>query len=677
MRRLLLSLLTIIGVGGAFAAAPAASLAMNPASFAAPTTTMVPGSSGALSGTMTTADFSQDGHADVAVYDGNWQTSAQSLAVWSSTTGGGSTNWSWSTLTPPPSTSVHGEAVAAANMNPGTDSNPDLIALGESAMSGGSVLAVYLGNGDGTFQAQIDTTLPGYAEGLTVADVNGDGIPDVLIPTLVNNGSEWEAEVVTLIGKGDGHFEAPIVSPVDSSTSEADVIATGIAVGQFTGGGSPDIAVSQAFSPPNDVYVLKGDGTGAFIDPTPMSLGVGSFGLAAGDFNGDGKDDFALPVGVPGSGGTVAGERIVTALGHDDGTFTALAPAQPEWASEHNPYSYTIHAADLNGDGLPDLLLPVASDSGEGGVWALLSDGDGSFSGGVTGLEGDGVWDVGAGDFNGDGRPDIAALVAHPGAELELAVYDNTSEPALALGGSALDLGGTTLGQTTTRQVTITDSGNYGLSISSLSLGGANAADFKATGCTAAPISPGASCDIDVTFTPSTAAAESATLTIASDAPSQPTATVALSGTGTKPGEAGGGSGNGSGPGGKGSGSGSGATATGTLKLARTASVSAKGQAALKLTCNGADCAGRLTLTASAKKKVKGKTKIRPVKLGSVRYSVGRGITKTVTLKLSAAGLRALDAAPGRRLAAKAAIAPDGGSASTVKLMLTGARPAR
>lgn len=682
MRRLALYVLTVIGTGWALAA-PTSSLAAGPPpSFATPTTAAVPGPAVALNGVIATADFNHDGHADVASYDGNWQTQEQSLAVWISSPSAAPVSWSWYTLTPPPVAAFAGSAVATADLNPGTDNAPDLLALAMSETPGASQLGVYLGNGDGTFQPQVDATLPGIANGLTVADVNGDGVPDVLVPTMVQiAGAEWQAEVVTLIGQGDGTFGPPIVSPVDLGP-ESEVIATGVVVGQFTGSGFPDIAVSQAFSPPNDVYVLRGDGSGSFTEPIPLSLGVGSFSLAAGDFDGDGKEDLALPIAdsAP-SGGTVLDERVATALGNDDGTFVSLAPAEPKWTRGQNPYSYTIHAADLNGDGSPDLLLPVASDAGEGGVWALLSNGDGSFADGVTGLESGNVWDVGAADFDGDGRPDVVALREDLGGGLELAVYDNTSAPSLALDASSLDLGEATVGRTSTRQLTITDEGNYALSVSAVTVGGAAAADFEATGCAGATIAPGESCGVTVSFSPTAPEAEGATLTIASDDPGRPAATVPLSGTGTsasEPSGPSGGAGSGSGAAAAGSGAASpgGAvqgpqpTRAGTLKLARTASVSTKGLVSLKVSCVGGPCQGKVTLTVPTKKKVKGKAKVKPRTLSSARYALGADASGAVALKLPAAALRQLLAARGRKLAVTALVVPTSGARARAKLTL-------
>jgi hypothetical protein len=487
--------------------------------------------------------------------------------------------------------------------------------------------------------------------------------------------------VVTLIGLGEGHFETPIVSPVDSSEESEPygVFATDIAIGDFTGSGHPDIAVSQAFSPAKDVYVMSGDGTGHFTVADSLALGVGSFGLAAGDFEGNGHTDLALPVGgdlLAGGNGQLADERIATALGDGDGSFTALTPETPKWEGD-NPYSYTIHSADLNGDGLPDLLLPVGSDAPGGGVWALLSNGDGTFSTAARSeLEGENVLDAAASDFNGDGHPDVVALVqANGDTTLELAVYDNTSEPSLQLGSSALEVGATQVGQAGIAPLAITNRGNYALSVSSLSIAGADAADFHVTGCESAPIAPGATCDVQVSFSPSRVGAEGATLTVGSDDLVQPTATIALSGSGTSPSAAAGphtAAGTGTSTA-KGSSGKEKSTATvGKLTPAKAAAVSKSGKAALKLSCAGGPCTGKLTLTASVKKKSKGKSKTVTLVLGQAKYSLTAVKPETIDIKLSATALKQLHAAAGHKLAAKVTIIPTKGAKSTAKLTLRG-----
>jgi hypothetical protein len=686
LRRRLLSVATVIGAVALFAA-PASSLgAEPPVSFAAPIETVaMPEAAGSLSGSLATADFNADGYDDAVAYSGNNQTGTGSLEVaMSEVTPDGSEGWGWEGLTQPSVAGFASGVVATGQMNPVTDSRPDIVALSESTVEGDSVLAVYLNSGGGTFAAPMVTSVPGFAGAVAVGDVNGDGIPDVVIPTVVETSTGgWRAEVVALLGGGNGEFEPPIKSPIGEAAEPFEIEFGGLVIGDVTDSGHADIAVSRAYDAEHDAYVMSGDGTGHFALRAELAIGA-SFDLAAGDFNQDGHADLALPVGGPKlSTGMVAEERIATALGNGAGSFSPLLPEEPHWAGD-NPYSYAIRTADLNGDGRPDLVAPVASDPHGGGVWALLGNGDGTFStADREGLEGENVWAAEAGDFDGDRRPDdIAALIAPGSGELELWIYDNTSEPSLALGGSSLDLGTAEVEKATTAPLAITNSGNYGLSVSSLAVGGADAADFSVSGCTAGPIAPGATCDAQVRFAPSRSGAESATLTIASDDPTQPSTTVVLSGTGASPHPGGGEPSDSSGGGGNG-GSTSGtpvgtkpketkgeaaAGARGKLTLARTASVSKSGFAKLKLTCAGA-CTGKLALSAALKKKTKGKSKAVATKLGSTSYALG---TRSVTLSvgLYAAARAALASAPSHKLRATVAITPAVGAPSKAKLIL-------
>jgi hypothetical protein len=681
LRRPLLSVLLVLAVAASLAVAPAlAGAAVPPVTFAEPTTVHVPFSAESIQGSIATADFNRDGHADVAAYSSNYLTEAHSLEVWISSAGAGPTTWGWTTLTSPAVPSLEAGFVATGQMNPETDSNPDLVALSISGEEGKSKLGVFLGTGIGTFSQAVETLLPGYPNARpTIADVNGDDIPDVLIPTLTEkSGGTWESEVVTLIGEGDGHFEAPIVSPVASGASSADVYATGIAVGEFTGGGHIDLAVSQGYNPAKDVYVMAGNGAGEFTVAESLALGAGSTGVVSGDFDGDGHADLAAPIGVPDSArpGHDSGERVATALGDGAGSFTALTPQTPEWQAE-NPYSYGIATADLNGDGKPDLLLPIASDPHEGGVWALLGNGDGTFTeSSKSELEGGNVWDAQPGDFDGDGHEDVAALIDPTGpGELELAVYDNTSAPSFQPGAAAVDAGTVEVGQAGTTTVPLTNSGNYALSITALTVSGADAAGFTVSGC--ATIAPETTCDASVTFRPSRIGAEGATLTIATDDPAEPSATVALSGAGavttTAP-EAGGGGGTGGG--GKAQTEPATGTPTGTLKLPRTAAVAKNGKASLALSCSGGPCSGRLALTIATKKKAKGKARTVTTTIGGASYSLAARQSKTIAVKLTGAA-RKLLAAPGSKLAATLTATSSRGTKSSAKLTLVGASSKR
>src|SRR5690349_20832359 len=185
---------------------------------------------------------------------------------------------------------------------------------------------------------------------LRVHDLNGDGHLDVV--TANRDGDT----ATVLLGDGAGGFSSIVSYPVSTSTFRDPV---NLAIADFDENGAPDIAVADSQSSielggPGGVFLLLGDGTGAFEAGTPLS--VGQFGqpcdVAAGDLNGDGHSDIV-------TGNALVNDMSVL-LGRGDGTFESpVQYAMGEYIQFSVPVS--IHLADLDGDGDLDVAAGMSA----------------------------------------------------------------------------------------------------------------------------------------------------------------------------------------------------------------------------------------------------------------------------------------------------------------------------
>ncbi len=174
-----------------------------------------------------------------------------------------------------------------------------------------------------------------------VADLDGDGRPDVAAV-------DWWAfpKLDILLNRGGGRLASPIYFNFAKGSYE-------LVIADFSGDGKPDIAVSNTGSnyDGNTISLFKNVGNGSFAAQQQFSVGSGSFvgpvGLAAADFNGDGRIDLAVALyGLNGQG-----TQIALLTNNGAGGFLA-AHAYPCGASP-----YKLAAGDLDGDGRPDLAV--------------------------------------------------------------------------------------------------------------------------------------------------------------------------------------------------------------------------------------------------------------------------------------------------------------------------------
>jgi hypothetical protein len=219
-------------------------------------------------------------------------------------------------------------SVATADFN--QDGLPDFAV----AINGDHRVNVFLGHGDGTFGlGSKDFIGLEYPIFLTHGDFNGDGAPDL---ATVNWSDCCPYTLSILLARGDGTFRPKI--EIESKWGEPHWLATG----DFNKDGNLDLAISGGdYNGPQFVKILLGTGRG-FKGGQLIAINsyvVGS--IASGDLNADGNSD--LVVQTPHS--------VIIELGNGDGTFT---PGGKFLETGHSNGAVTV--ADLNGDGLPDVV---------------------------------------------------------------------------------------------------------------------------------------------------------------------------------------------------------------------------------------------------------------------------------------------------------------------------------
>src|SRR4029077_8872481 len=90
------------------------------------------------------------------------------------------------------------------------------------ANNGSANVSILLGNGDGTLQPAVNFAAGVLPNGIAVADINGDGKPDVAVFVSANTSASLHGAVSILLGNGDGTFQSPIVTTL---TLEQSVVA--------------------------------------------------------------------------------------------------------------------------------------------------------------------------------------------------------------------------------------------------------------------------------------------------------------------------------------------------------------------------------------------------------------------------------------------------------------------
>jgi len=231
--------------------------------------------------------------------------------------------------------------VAVADVD--RDGIADVIATSASPV----MVSVFRGTGQARFAPRLDLALPGVPRALAVADVTGDGHPDLVVACL----SQW---VSVFAGRGDATFAARIDRTVGSGPAA-------LALGDVTGDGRTDLLAAVELQ--SQVSILPADGVGGFGARRGYPVAGSPDGLVVDDLDADGRADVAVTA--------PAVDELTVLRGMPEGRLEY-------WSSlSVSADVRAIAGARLDADGAPDLVL---ADASAGALTVIRGDGAAGFA---------------------------------------------------------------------------------------------------------------------------------------------------------------------------------------------------------------------------------------------------------------------------------------------------------
>ncbi len=282
---------------------------------------------------------------------------------------------------------------------------PDIVITCNSPTS--NVIEVFLNLGNGTFNPVVDGMTnvvlgTGLAPvSIVSGDMNDDGHPDLAVAN-----------------SGDGSVTLFLSNPANNFTSYTVKTLTGlgtptaITAGNFSTSGNLDLAVADSAG--RTVHVLTGDGAGNFTPGATTATQANPTGIVAGDFNHDGLTDLAV---VNAGSGTVS-----VLLSQGNGSFT---PSTVRVGPASGTGAAAIIAMDVLGNGSLDLLTGNVL---QNNLAVLINNGNGTFQPVQNYAVPNGPAYLAAGDFNLDGKPDLA-VTQTGGASVSVLINNTLPTP--------------------------------------------------------------------------------------------------------------------------------------------------------------------------------------------------------------------------------------------------------
>ncbi len=306
------------------------------------------------------------------------------------------------TLTSSPTVGMTPFGCVAAEVN--GDGKVDLISVNGRT----NTLTVLTNDGAGNFGIASSPTVGQQPYSVAVADFNGDGKVDLV------SADSHDGTLTTLTNDGNGGFGY-------NATYTVGKFPLWVITADMNGDGWPDLICANQGE--NSLSILTNNGSGGFGFYAKPTTGSSPLAVVAADVNGDGKIDLI-------SADSADSKLSIFTNNGAGGLALASRPAV-------DLFAYSVTAADVNGDGKVDL---ISANQGQyhgsypdGTLTILTNNGGGIFTSNANYTVGYFSIRVTAADLNGDGKPDLIAVCNRTGGFLRILTNDGTGNFSLPL----------------------------------------------------------------------------------------------------------------------------------------------------------------------------------------------------------------------------------------------------